>query len=138
MTSTDRARHARRVLIADDDISIQQLLTTVVGTLGATPVCVGDGAAALVAATAQGADYAAVLLDKNMPLVDGITVAGQLRQQAPQLSVIVVSAHLTADDMAHLAALGVPAMEKPFMVDELLALLRRYLLGTGGEQSRAV
>ncbi len=67
----------RTILIADDDPHIRQLLAFALTKAGLTPVEAEDGEAALAAVAAHAPDL--VVLDINMPRMDGIEVCRRLR-----------------------------------------------------------
>jgi two-component system, chemotaxis family, chemotaxis protein CheY len=88
-----------------------------------------DGAAALP--RAQEATPGLILLDMRMPVLDGWEFARRYRAgPGPHAPIVCVTA---AADAAAAAARGtqigaVASLSKPFDLDELLALVRRYLL----------
>jgi len=83
----------RRLLVADDDPHIAELLGERLGEHGYELTVVPDGAAALAALEA--APYDALLLDLMMPVLDGFGVLAQLsaRPGGPGLPVVVLTAH---------------------------------------------
>jgi putative two-component system response regulator len=66
-----------RILIADDDAAMRELLTAMVEDLGHEAVAVPDGVAALAAIVAQPPDL--VLSDVNMPRLNGFGLCRQLK-----------------------------------------------------------
>ncbi|HKR63824.1 MAG TPA: response regulator [Thermoanaerobaculia bacterium] len=78
-----------RILVADDDISIRQLVTTIVKREGYEVDSVSDGLEAVE--KLKGHDYAVILLDLMMPRMDGFGVIDYLKQHAgPQKPVVLV------------------------------------------------
>ena len=72
------------VLVVDDNATNRHILVEWLHGWQMQPAAVGDAAAALDAlsqAVARGQPYSLVLLDARMPEVDGLTLAGQIRQQ---------------------------------------------------------
>ena len=90
MTITDR--NDARVLIADDDHSIRQLLTTIMKREGLTADPAVDGLDAIE--KLQENEYAVILLDLMMPRADGFAVIEHLRAH-PQATKPVVPVSLT-------------------------------------------
>jgi DNA-binding NtrC family response regulator len=107
---------ARRVLIAEDDESVRGMLTaffeTTYGSRGLVVEAVADGAAAIDAV--RRATPALVLLDIEMPGVDGITAFHAIRDTHPRVPVIVLTGNESRRTAAELTALGVFSyMPKP-------------------------
>jgi two-component system nitrogen regulation response regulator GlnG len=79
-----------RILIVDDDPSVRELLTEVMGYEGFTLATATDGQAALEAVKAQVPDL--VLLDLQMPNMGGADVLDRLKQTTPELPVVIITA----------------------------------------------
>jgi DNA-binding response OmpR family regulator len=70
-------------------------------------------------------DYAAVILDLNLPSMDGLEVLRELRVKKPEMSVIIVTAKdAVSDRVAGLDAGADDYLVKPFALDELAARVR--------------
>jgi DNA-binding response OmpR family regulator len=70
-------------------------------------------------------DYAAVILDLNLPSMDGVEVLRELRVKKPEMSVIIVTAKdAVSDRVAGLDAGADDYLVKPFALDELAARVR--------------
>jgi signal transduction histidine kinase/CheY-like chemotaxis protein len=69
----------KRVLVAEDNITNQLVTTGMLKRLGIESVLANDGAAAINAATAQHANFDAILMDCEMPQVDGFEATRQIR-----------------------------------------------------------
>jgi len=78
-----------RVLVVDDDVAVAQLLTEMVGSFGYTAHMVTSGVQALRAVRELCPQV--VLLDVNMPNIDGGTVLERLRTSTPSPAVIIVT-----------------------------------------------
>ena len=107
---------ARRVLIAEDDEAVRQMLTaffeTTYGSRGIVVEAVADGAAAIDAV--RRAAPVLVLLDIEMPGVDGVTAFCAIRDTHPRVPVIVLTGNESRRTAAELTALGVFSyMPKP-------------------------
>jgi two-component system, OmpR family, response regulator len=86
---------------------------------------------------ASDGSYDAVILDRNLPAMDGMAVLGALRTAKIETPVIVLSAMGTADDrIAGLTAGSDDYLVKPFAFAELLARVR--LLVRRGSNGAAV
>jgi two-component system chemotaxis response regulator CheY len=64
-----------------------------------------------------------VVLDLNMPEVDGLSAAGAIRQLDPTARIVLMSVLLTSNRRQQADRLGVRVLEKPFQADELLAAI---------------
>jgi two-component system OmpR family response regulator len=74
---------------------------------------------------ASGDSYDAIILDRNLPGMDGMAVLGALRAAQIETPVIILSAMGTADDrIAGLTAGSDDYLVKPFSLRELLARVR--------------
>ena len=91
-----------RVIVADDHEWILQILVAVVANTlpEAEVVAVEDGQQALEAYRQGGCNF--LVTNHQMPHVDGATLIRQVRAQAPQLPILMVSVHpdAKADAMA--------------------------------------
>lgn len=117
---------AFNVLIVDDSAVMRAMIARVVRLSGlplGTLHEAGDGAAGLDAVREHWIDL--VLLDINMPVMDGEAMLRHLRAdpETAALPVIVVSTEGSEARRAALEALGVSFIRKPFKPEELRALV---------------
>ena len=111
----------KRILLVDDDQAVQRLVTMTLGTTDFEVMVASDGATALEMAHAQPPDL--VLLDVMMPDLDGFGVAAELRArpETADVTIIMLTARGSADDLAQSRALGVKEhFIKPFSPLHLL------------------
>ena len=114
----------RRILIADDEEPIRHVLTVLLAEQGYFVRSVKDAEEALRELAAR--DYDALVTDVRMPGMDGLALLCAVQQQAPETTVIVMSAYGSHD-------LAIDAMKagaydylgKPFRPDEVLLVLRK-------------
>lgn len=115
-----------RVLVADDEDDIRDLVCLAIARAGATVVAsVADGTAALAAARAELPDLA--VLDVSMPGATGLEVCGALRADPATAGVriLLLSAGASLDDVARGLAAGADAyLSKPFQVAGLVHQVR--------------
>jgi two-component system response regulator AtoC len=117
---------AARVLVAEDETHLAQILCTFLRGRGHHVVCVGDGAAALQAVRREAFDV--VLLDIVMPGVDGLDVLAQLRAQPDPPEAIVITGNGTVETAIAAMKLGAyDYMAKPYRMAEIDVLIRRAL-----------
>jgi two-component system OmpR family response regulator len=89
-----------------------------------------DGASAVSSARDVRPD--AVVLDVMLPDMSGLEVLGKLREQNPQLPVLLLTAKDAVEDrIAGLTAGGDDYVTKPFSIEELVLRLRGLLRRTG-------
>jgi len=112
----------KRVLVADDDIQVRTGLASVLAAEGYDVDEAEDGRQAVVYATAHPPDL--VLLDLNMPNLDGWKAFTALDRTCPLLPVIVITARPNQYEEA--VRLGVDAfMEKPLDFPVLLRMIHK-------------
>ena len=94
-----------RILIADDHEVVRiGLRSLFVGTEVEVVAEVGTGVAALEAGLTQDLDL--VLLDVRLPGGDGLRVLSRLKDEKPELAVLMISTYDNATYMARSVALG--------------------------------
>jgi two-component system, chemotaxis family, chemotaxis protein CheY len=116
------------VLVVDDESAIRDMIARAVEDLiGAQVVTAGDGLEAIALVHRQCPD--AILLDLNMPVMDGYGVIDHLRTNSMLLTVpIIVVSGECANDQRRALALGAnTCLEKPFEDDDLIRVVRQYL-----------
>ncbi|HKJ94425.1 MAG TPA: nitrogen regulation protein NR(I) [Gammaproteobacteria bacterium] len=116
----------QRVWIVDDDRSIRWVLQKALEREGMTAVSFETGDEALAAFEREHPDV--LITDIRMPQLNGLDLLSVIHERAPQLPVIVITAHSDLD--AAVAAYQGGAFEylpKPFDVEEAVDLVRRAL-----------
>ncbi len=115
------------VLVVEDERSISGFVAEVVEEAGYTPIVATNGREALERAREQWP--ALVVTDLMMPHMDGAGLVQALRAEATALGRDMPPIILTtAASMAHAREAGADAvLRKPFNLDELEALLHRFL-----------
>lgn len=117
------------VLLADDDPATRDLASRALGSEGHTVVVVHDGQEALERATGASPPFDILVTDVQMPALDGISLAMQLRVTYPQLRVVLMSGlHSEMVRADRLEGGGtVHFLMKPFSLDQLRAVVRTAL-----------
>lgn len=121
------------VLVAEDNMVNQKVITSMLKKLGLTCDVVENGKLAVEKAVERGHDYLLVLMDCEMPEMDGYEAASRIRQfeqqqQVPQLPIIALSAHVMSEHMQAVKASGMnDALSKPINLDVLRETLQRHL-----------
>jgi two-component system KDP operon response regulator KdpE len=115
--------HRSKVLIVEDDAGIRQSLFETLNALGFIIGEAGNGEEAMV--RLRMVDYDAVLLDINMPGIDGIETCRRISQQFPCLPIIMLTVLDEENDKVEALDAGADDyVTKPFQVRELTARLR--------------
>ena len=117
-----------RILIVDDQREIVDLTETVLGGAGFETVGVSSGTDALERLSSERFDL--VLLDINMPDMDGWETLRLLRadHELDDVAVVMFSVKGEVHDKVHSMQEGAAGyVTKPFVVDELIARVRRVL-----------
>jgi CheY-like chemotaxis protein/HPt (histidine-containing phosphotransfer) domain-containing protein len=126
-----RAR-ARRVLLAEDNPVNVEVAKAMLESLGLDAHCARNGEEALQAV--RTGEYDAVLMDCQMPVMDGFAATAAIRRsereagQARVLPVIAITANaLQGDREACLAAGMDDYLSKPFTQQQLAAVIGRWI-----------
>lgn len=115
-----------KILLADDEVSIQKLISGLLEDEGHECVCVEDGTDALEAFESDSFDL--VILDVMMPRMDGFTTCRELCTRGVTAPVIFLSAKGDIVDKGiGFAAGGDDYMTKPFDPRELLMHIEAHL-----------
>ena len=113
-----------RILFADDEAHLRDLMQMELPRLGHEVTVCPDGASALRAL--EKGSYDAALLDLRMPGMTGIEVLGKIRQLNPDTQVIILTGHATVDTAVQALRLGAfDYLTKPCKWAELEVILSR-------------
>ena len=119
-----------RLLIAEDELDLAEVLTAFFEKNQYTVDAVHDGAAALDYAVTG--EYDAIILDIMMPKLSGLAVLTRLRESGVSTPVMLLTAKGEKDDRVTGFNAGADDyLPKPFAPDELLARVRAMLRRTG-------
>lgn len=132
------APNPRRLLAAEDNPTNQIVLSHMLKALGYAFDMVDDGLAALEAfeASATAHPYAAILMDCNMPRLDGYDAVRLIRERERDLEmtrtpILAVTAVVTSEDRERARTAGMDAVvTKPLEVHVLRAALAKALQAT--------
>ena len=121
-------------LLAAEDVEVNRIvLEAMLEHEGAQVVFAENGQQALDRLQAAGAQaFDAVLMDVQMPVMDGYEATRRITELAPGLAVIGLTAHAMAEERAKCLAAGMVAhLSKPVDLDTLVAAVRQYAASRG-------
>lgn len=117
------------ILAVDDNDDNLQLLTQLLVLMECSYVTATDGITTLE--LAQKYRPKLILLDMMLPDLSGIEVANRLKQnsQTSSIPIIAVTAMARAEDKESFIVAGcVDYVTKPYIIDDLEIIIRRYVL----------
>jgi len=120
-----------RVLVVEDNEVNRTLVTRLLGKHGHNVVVAGNGREALKALEHAPREFDLILMDVQMPDMDGLETTAAIRARelltGGHVPVIAVTAHAMKGDRERCLAAGMDGyLSKPVQVHELLSLLREY------------
>ncbi|ULA65562.1 MAG: Putative Histidine kinase [Nitrospira sp.] len=125
--------HGAHILVTDDTAMNREVAISLLEMAGLRADAAEHGAqavAAIMKAAAAHDPYAAVLMDWQMPVMDGPTAAMQIRDHADwgQLPIIALTAYALPETLQHCTNAGMnDLITKPFSPEQLWATLARWL-----------
>jgi two-component system OmpR family response regulator len=112
-----------KVLVIEDEEAIAGRIVPALAQAGFVPERSGDGADALFRATEE--EFAAIVLDLGLPVLDGLSLLRRLRAAGKATPVLIVSARASWTERVEGIDAGADDyLGKPFRVEELVARVR--------------
>ncbi|MDR2600449.1 MAG: response regulator [Oscillospiraceae bacterium] len=120
------------LLVEDVDIN-REIVISMLESTGITIVCVDNGAKAVKKFTDNPDLFDVVLMDIQMPVMDGLTATRTIReigtQKALDLPIIAMTANVFHEDMEACFEAGMNNhIGKPLLRDKMLSILAQYLI----------
>ncbi|MEV7087864.1 response regulator transcription factor [Streptomyces sp. NPDC093085] len=126
MSPAEGDRDQQRILIVDDEPAVREALQRSLAFDGYGTEVAVDGVDALAKAAAYAPDL--IVLDIQMPRMDGLTAARRLRGGGSKVPILMLTARDTVGDrVTGLDAGADDYLVKPFELDELFARIRALL-----------
>jgi two-component system, cell cycle sensor histidine kinase and response regulator CckA len=116
--------HCRTILVVEDERLMRRLLERILCTNETSVLLAADGQEAVDIYRDHRREISVVLLDLGLPKLSGWEVFKNLKQQNPDVCVIVASGYLDPDVKSRMYDAGVQHfIEKPYKLNELVATL---------------
>jgi CheY-like chemotaxis protein len=118
-----------RILVAEDDDIIRDLVVRALTEDGHELTAVANGAAALDALNQQNGGFDLLLTDVKMPIMDGIALALAAGRDHPDVAIMLMTGFADQRERAHgLDALVHDVIAKPFSVEQIKGAVREALV----------
>jgi DNA-binding response OmpR family regulator len=112
------------ILVVDDEQAVLEMVSVTLGEQGYRVITASNGAEAIARVEANGNSVRLVLLDADMPGMNGAQTISLLHARAQHLPVVMMSG-----EMDSLKNQGFNTLAKPFQLHELLAVVTHHLNG---------
>ncbi len=117
----EKNRHPGRILVVDDEEYVRKFLKTGLERHGYSVALSDNGLQGVKTVSDDPTAFDIVVIDINMPFMNGRDALAAIRPTAPHLPVILISGYITEDDLEELKRLGAAAvLSKPFSIRDLL------------------
>ncbi len=117
----------RRILIVDDDEDYAEALTEIFTLQECRVTCLHDPIAAM--SRALSSDYDLLIVDKNMPNLDGVDFACRVRSEKPSSKIILITAYPDEESRKKSLNAGVRYfLSKPFRKNDILEVASFLML----------
>lgn len=118
-----------KILVAEDNPNNQKLISLLLSKLGLDPLIVSNGEELIEAYKKSKFDL--ILMDINMPIMDGITatkIIRDIQKNYYDINIIALTANSIAGDKEKYLAEGMDDyLSKPIVYDKLVDILKKYL-----------
>jgi CheY-like chemotaxis protein len=120
-----------RLLLAEDALDTQRLISVILRKAGVEVTCVDNGQSALEAALGAqraGSPFEVILMDMQMPVLDGYEATRQLRQAGYRWPIVALTAHAMSGEREKCLDAGCDGYAtKPINREALLQMVARYV-----------
>jgi two-component system OmpR family response regulator len=121
-----------KVLVIDDEPGVRDLISEALSLSGITAVSAADGLEALSFLRREKFDL--LILDINMPKLDGLALLEKLRSEGMSVPVLMLSARADKADINQGLRIGADDyLTKPFSIEELVLRVKAIMRRSKGE-----
>jgi len=124
------------ILVVEDEEGVRDVADRILQDFGFDTMLAVDGRDALDMMEHSGDRVTAVLMDLSMPRMGGQEALRRLRETWPDLPVIMMSGYTEESVAAQFSDSGpgiTPFLQKPFLADDLIEVIRRTLMAPTGD-----
>lgn len=120
---------SKTVLVVDDQPMLRDLISAVLCRRGIAFEMASSGPQAIDVFKTNPDQFAAILLDVNMPILDGVYTFAKLRDIQPAIPIVLMTGRSERYDEETLEMLGANSIIfKPFKPAELVSVLEEHVL----------
>lgn len=119
-----------KIIIADDSRVMRNIIARVIGSMGYESVHASNGQEVLELLEKNGKEIGLILLDWNMPVLDGFEVLKSMREHSAYGNIPVLMVSTESEDAKAAQALDAGArgyLPKPFTPDDLTTIIQKTL-----------
>lgn len=117
------------ILVVDDEAPIREVTRATLETFNYQVITASDGLEAIAVYAQQPQEIKVVLMDLNMPEMDGLTAMRGLKKINPQVKLIATSGLATKEKVSAAESIGIKSfLTKPYTAEKLLLNLNTAIL----------
>ena len=128
-------RGSGTILVVEDEEGVREVAERILQDIGYETIGAEDGRHALSLMSEVGDRVSAVLLDLSMPRMGGAETFRRLREMKPDLPILMMSGYteqVVAPQFSNSGPGTTAFLQKPFMAEDLIAVLRRFAESASG------
>ena len=124
----DDKQGAETILFVDDDVGLVNVMKTMLSSLGYRSICFTNSEEAFKTFHKVADVFDCVIVDMIMPEINGLTLAGMMKEIRPDIPIIMVTGFRERINMQQAEEVGIiDFMDKPIKRDLLAASIRRAI-----------